>query len=145
MDRGLLVNTGTTAGTEHALRLEYQQAVDRETYEEHVARLNEQIAVTQLELHDARLEELDIEAVLGFARHLILNAAQMWIQASLDQRQRLQGVLFPDGLTYANGAIGIAITCPIFSYLDAVPGTVYGLVSPTGLNPSCHPDESGSA
>ena len=84
-------------------------------------------------------KELDVEAVLEFARHLILNAAQMWIQASLDQRQRLQGVLFPEGLTYADGAIGTAVTCPIFSYLDAVPGAVYGLVSPTGFEPVLPP------
>jgi hypothetical protein len=116
-----------------------KQAIDRETYEEHVARLNEQIAVTQLELHDARLEELDVEAVLEFARHLVLNAGQMWIQASLDQRQRLQGVLFPEGLTYADGAIGTAVTCPVFSYLGAVPGAVYGLVSPTGFEPVLPP------
>ena len=117
----------------------YQQAIDRETYEEHVARLNEQIAVTQLELHDARLEELDVEAVLEFARHLILNAAKMWIQASLDQRQRLQGVLFPEGLTYAEGAIGTAVTCPIFSYLDPTFRPQNGLVSPTGFEPVLPP------
>jgi serine phosphatase RsbU (regulator of sigma subunit) len=84
-------------------------------------------------------QELDVEAVLEFARHLILNASQMRIQASLDQRQRLQAVLFPEGLTYADGAIGTAVTCPIFSYLDVVPGAVYGLVSPTGFEPVLPP------
>jgi hypothetical protein len=117
----------------------YQQAIDRETYEDHLARLNEQLAVTQLELHDACLEELDVESVLEFARHLLLNAARMWIQASLDQRQRLQSVLFPDGLTYSDGAFGTAATCPVFSYLGVPPGTPYGLVSPTGFEPVLPP------
>jgi site-specific DNA recombinase len=117
----------------------YQQAIERETYEEHVARLNEEVAVTQLELHDARLEELDVEAVLEFARHLVLNAGRMWGEASLDQRQRLQAVLFPEGLRYADGGFGTAVTCPIFNGLGPVSEVLNGLVSPTGFEPVLPP------
>lgn len=47
----------------------------------------------------ALIDEIDIEAVLAFAEHLALRADRLWMAASLDERQRLQKVLFPDGIT----------------------------------------------
>jgi hypothetical protein len=49
-------------------------------------------------LHYVQEAEVDIEAVLTFAEHLLTRVDRMWIKASLDQRRRLQRVLWPDGL-----------------------------------------------
>ena len=42
-----------------------------------------------------KIDEFDIEGTLSFAEHLVSNASRLWIQAGLDQRQRLQKVFFP--------------------------------------------------
>ncbi len=76
----------------------YQQALAEEVYQEQMVKLSEAQTLVQLKLHDAQLDEIDIEAVLAFADHLALRADRMWIAASLDQRQRLQKVLYPEGL-----------------------------------------------
>ena len=46
-------------------------------------------------------DEIDIEGVLGFAEHALAQPARLWSESSLDQRQRLQKVRFPHGVTYS--------------------------------------------
>jgi hypothetical protein len=50
-----------------------------------------------------RLDELDVEAVLQFAEHVLLNAARLWTEFSLEQKQRFQKVLFPQGVRFSEG------------------------------------------
>jgi uncharacterized protein YaeQ len=45
-----------------------------------------------LELSDAVVKQLDVEGVVAFAEHLLTNAARLWIELGLDQKQRLQRV-----------------------------------------------------
>ena len=56
--------------------------------------------------------------MLQFAEHLITNAAEMWQKANLEQRQLLQQVLFPTGLTFQEGKFETATTCPLFNVLE---------------------------
>ena len=64
----------------------YERAVDRETYQRQLDKLNEAIALAEMELQDARIEELDVEAVLGFAEFVLLNSGWLWIESSLEQK-----------------------------------------------------------
>ena len=53
-----------------------------------------------------RLEELDVEGILAFAERVLPRAADLWVQASLDQRQRLQQLFFPEGVAFdGNGLL----------------------------------------
>ncbi len=63
-------------------------------------------------------EELDVEAVLGFAEHALSNAAYLWQEFPLELRQRFQAVLFPEGLSFDGEKFGTAQTCCAFQYLD---------------------------
>jgi site-specific DNA recombinase len=83
----------------------FEEAIDQATYREQLARLAQEVAATELKLHDARLEEIDAEAVVDFACHLATNASRLWLEASLEQKQRLQKVLFPAGLTWSDDAV----------------------------------------
>ncbi len=76
----------------------YERAVSETIYQDQVARLSEALALAQMGLHEAQVEEIDIEAVLAFAKHLAMRADRLWVAASLDQRQRLQKVLYPSGI-----------------------------------------------
>ena len=57
--------------------LVYRQSIDEDTYREQLDRLEEEKTRAQLELQDATLDELDVEAVLSFAEHVLLNAARL--------------------------------------------------------------------
>jgi hypothetical protein len=65
--------------------------------------------------------ELDVEGILAFAERVLPRAADLWVQASLDQRQRFQQLFFPDGIAFdGNRLIGTGATAPVFSYLGEI-------------------------
>ena len=71
--------------------------VDAETYQRQRARLRERIAAAEVDLGDAVVEHLDVDAVLAFAEHVLVNAASVWEQASAEHKLPLQSAFFPDG------------------------------------------------
>jgi hypothetical protein len=62
-------------------------------------------------------EEFDIEAVINFAIFALGDTSRFWIEGSLDQKQRFQRVLFPEGVTFDGERFGTPATCLAFSYL----------------------------
>ena len=60
--------------------------------------MTEEMTLVRLELSDARIEELDVEGILGFAEQVLRDAARMWTQFDLDQKRQFQRVLFPDSV-----------------------------------------------
>jgi site-specific DNA recombinase len=127
--------------TEHvsalALKLErleeafiYQRSIDRTTYEKQRDRIREELALAELELHDARIDSLDVEGVLGFADHMLGNAARIWVDANLEQRRQLQAAIFPEGLLFDGREFGTAPTCLAFLQLEKSEGSENGMASP---------------
>jgi hypothetical protein len=57
----------------------------------------------------------------ALAERVLPRAADVWVQASLEQRQRFQQLFFPDGISFdGNGFVGTRATAPAFSYLRAI-------------------------
>jgi hypothetical protein len=79
----------------------YEGRVDRETYERQRGVLREALAMARLEFEDACAEDLDVDALLRFSEDVLCNSAQVWLDAPLEQKQRLQAALFPEGLRIA--------------------------------------------
>ena len=71
--------------------------------------------------HSGKLEELDVEGILAFAERILPLEADLWGQASVDQRQRFQQLFFPDGIAFdGNRFIGTGVNAPAFSYLPPI-------------------------
>lgn len=115
----------------------FRREIDRQTYERQRDRMREQMALAECDLAEETREQLDVEAVLRFAEHVLANAARLWEHATLDQKQRLQAALFPEGLTFDGSGFGTAVTCLAFAQLPVAARAEVGLASPTGF-------ESGS-
>src|ERR1035441_2969426 len=100
--------------------------------------LVEDLAVAELNLGRARLDEVEVEKVLDFAENLLLDTAGAWQRCSLEQKQRLQQVLFPQGVEFADGLYRTQETSFLFKGLPS--GTPINEVvgSATG-NRSCDP------
>ena len=47
-----------------------------------------------IDRHSGQLDELDVEGILAFAERVLPRAADLWVQASLEQRQRFQQLSF---------------------------------------------------
>lgn len=114
----------------------YQQAIDQVTYQRQLDKLSEEITLAELAAHDAKLESFDVEAVLNFAEHVILNAARLWTEFSLEQKQRLQKVVFPEGVTFSEVGFGTAATCLFFNLLQQPQPQKASLVGPAGFEPA---------
>ena len=114
----------------------YQKTLDADLYRREDDRLSQEIAIARMELHEAQIEQINIEGVLGFAETIILDASRLWIEGNLDQRQRLQMVLFPKGVTYSNqSGFGTTETSLFFRWLAIVQDKNEALASPTGFEP----------
>ena len=88
-----------------------------------------------MELREAELEELDVESVLGFAEQMMLNGSRFWVDCSLSQKQRVQKVLFPEGVRFSEGVFGTSGTSSIFNTLHMRDARKREMASPTGFEP----------
>jgi site-specific DNA recombinase len=113
----------------------YKREIDRVTYQEQLDKLNEELALAEIGERDARIEELDVQAALSFGEFLLLNAPRLWVEASLEQKQRLQQVFFPRGVQFADGGYRTAQTSMIFYELEEISSQKEGLVALTGIEP----------
>jgi hypothetical protein len=96
----------------------YQGSITAAVYERQRDKLQEEIALAELELHESRLNEIDVQGLLASAEHLVTNVGGIWIEASLTQRQEIQRALFPTGLPFHGQNFGTAVTCLMFTNLE---------------------------
>jgi hypothetical protein len=52
-------------------------------YQDQLDKLNEEIALADIEERDARIEELDIETAVTFGKFVLLNAVRLWSELPL--------------------------------------------------------------
>ena len=88
---------------------------------------------------DAKLEGYDVELVLAFAEHVILNAARLWTEFSSGQKQRLQKVLFPQGVSFAKGIYKTADMCLFFKLILKSEVEKTSLATLPGIEPGLPP------
>ena len=96
----------------------YSEAIDVMTYGRQRDKLREELTLAKIEHHTEAVDELDVQGILAFAERILPRASDLWVQASLDYKQRLQALFFPEGI----GSDGYrfnrtAATAPLFSYL----------------------------
>ncbi|HEX3703796.1 MAG TPA: hypothetical protein VHU82_10715, partial [Vicinamibacterales bacterium] len=98
----------------------YERSIDIDTYDRHRDKLSEELTLAQMDRHATELEEMDVEGILAFAERILPSASNLWIQSSLNQKQRLQQVLFPEGVRFdGKKIVGTGLTLPVFNYLTA--------------------------
>ena len=114
----------------------FERSIDIETYERHAEKLREELTLARMDRHSGQLDELNVEGILAFAERVLPRAADLWVQASLDQRQRFQQLFFPEGISFdGKGFVRTAVTAPAFSYLRPIECGNEGLVAQTGIEP----------
>jgi hypothetical protein len=113
----------------------YDQAIDRATYDEELAGLEEALTFTSLELRDAAMEDFDMEASLGFARAVMTRTYQLWEAADPDQKRHLQKLIFPEGVSFDGEALRTPVTALIFSVLRPETIDRERMVAHTGFEP----------
>lgn len=84
------------------------------------------------------LEE-DFNAYIDYAFSVIANVDKMWANGSLDLKQRLQRLIFPQGLTYDLESFRTVGIANIFTKIGALKAPYNEMVLPRGFEPLSHP------
>lgn len=136
-ERAAEANRQTKALTDKLDRLDeaflFSKSIDQPTYERQRDKVREELTLAKIDQHSQATEEMDVEGLLAFAERILPRAADLWLQSSLDQRQRLQTLFFPEGIAFDGSRFNrTAVTAPLFNYLADKNTALEGLVS---LNP----------
>ncbi len=114
----------------------YKESIDLGTYERQRDRLREELTLVEIDRHGSKVEEFDVEGILNFAERVLPRASDLWIQASLEQRQRLQRLFFPEGVAFSGKSFDrTVVTSSLFEYLRPLDGPKENLVDLTGIEP----------
>ena len=114
----------------------FERSIDIETYDRHRDKLREELTLAQMDRHSCELEEMDVEGIVAFAERVLPSASNLWVQSSLAQKQRLQQLLFPEGVRFdGRRLVGTGTTLPVFNYLSSVSEQKKDLVDQTGIEP----------
>ncbi len=115
--------------------------IDQATYAAQLTRFDAEDADAKAALRSTESEFIDLEGVLTFAERIVSRPARLWRQSSLDQKQRLQTVLFPSGLECDGESkrFGTQLTPSFFRALQEVSKPEYDVASPTGFEPVFSP------
>jgi hypothetical protein len=118
--------------------LVHDKAIDQTTYEQQRARLSRERDQLLDALSIAPSMDLDINATLSFAWGLLEDLPGCWNRLSSQHRDTFLRIVFPEGLTYRDGAIGTAHPSWLFGVFGPENDAEEALVAPTG----CEPDSA---
>ena len=115
----------------------FAQTIDTKSYERQRDRLREEVTLAQIDQHAEAIDELDVQGILAFAERILPRASDLWVQASLDYKQRLQQLFFPEGIAYDGNRFNrTAVTAPLFKYLAPSDSADEEVVSRVGIEPT---------
>ena len=112
-----------------------RQEISPDLYRRQMAKLDEERAMLALQRQDAEGEQWDVDGLLGFAEHLVMNARRMWDEAGVGQKQRLQRFVVPTGLEWNGERFGTVTTGWFYSQLQSESASEEGVVELTGFEP----------
>jgi DNA invertase Pin-like site-specific DNA recombinase len=93
--------------------------LDAETYKWQAEKIEAEIVTARLRCTETKMDEYDVEGLLGFAEHVVLNASSLWREADYQKKQILQRTLFPQNISYLDNQFLKAETCLFFKDLQA--------------------------
>jgi len=70
--------------------------INQPTFDEQLVRLDEEHARIMEDVRTSEDQYLDFDGLIDFADKIASRPARLWIESSMDQRQRLQKVFFPE-------------------------------------------------
>ena len=113
--------------------------IDKATFDDQTARVGTELKAAQERLSETLVSAEELDCLLEFATWLLERVAGIWNSASAENQRRIQGALFPGGLTVAREGFGTTSTPLFFNQLQAIPIEGDGLASPRGFEPLLSP------
>ena len=122
------------------LKSKLRGEVSQLDYEESNTEFASEIAASEGELRLIESDAGKLDSFIRFAELRMMDMAQVWEIASPDQRQRVQNLLFSDGLNYSMKSGFLNRSKPsLFNALESISSESALLASPTGFEPVLSP------
>jgi hypothetical protein len=116
---------------------QYSESIDVTSYSRQRDKLREELTFAKIDHHAEAVDELDVEGILAFAERILPRASDLWVQASLEYKQRLQQLFFPEGIAFDGNRFNrTAATAPLFKYLAPSESADERMVSRVGIEPT---------
>ncbi len=109
--------------------------ISEETFKEEIAKAEQNLTLAKSELNDLHSEELDIDALLAYAYDFIRTVEKTWYDAPFEAKVKLQNLIFPKGVEYANGKFSNPKISPLFSLIGTFGAEKLNLVTLPGFEP----------
>ena len=93
--------------------------------------LNSQIKEVEYELSTLSDTEEDLTKCLKYTCNVVANLDEVWLNGSLEIRQRLQRLIFPKGLTYDLSNFRTAEISSLFKIIGSLKEPSYNMVPPS--------------
>jgi site-specific DNA recombinase len=71
-------------------------------FQKDFARVEKDLTLATMERNDAEVQEYDAEAVVGACTYFLAHASELWEKWPAEAKSRLQAMVFPDGVSYAD-------------------------------------------
>ena len=113
--------------------------LDETLFKQQVSRLDKEQEEILEELRTSENQYLDFEGLMDFADKIASRPARLWIESAIDQRQRLQKVFFPHGLSFDGEEFGTGVPSFFFNVLNGYGERNDDLASLTGFEPVSPP------
>ncbi len=107
-----------------------QGTVSDKEYKEQVEAFSDQLAMQELERTELRSIEANMDHIVSLAESLLENVSSVWFEASFDNKQRFQSLMFPNGLPVSNENFGTATLGLPFNLIRDFSGDETTLVTP---------------
>ena len=94
--------------------------INENIYQKHSEKIRTEIAALSKETDMSQIDGSNLELAVSKCLIIAQNFSQAWVSAEYEQKQRLQKLVFPDGILY-NKQKGIVRTPRVNSLFEAIP------------------------
>lgn len=123
---------------ERVLQLRVEGEISKEEFSEIKDKIENEITALQISSNEISIDRDELQAGLTYAKKYMCDLARQWQDMSVKQQQRLQDLVFPEGLEYEKtaGTFGTAALPHIFELNRQFDGDESMVVAGVGFEPT---------
>lgn len=91
--------------------------------------------IKEIRINELSTESNDVSGMIKYCKYFMSNLSELWINAGIDLKQRLQKLIFPEGILLDGKKVRTTVTNIIFGCLHDINTQNYNLVSRRGVEP----------
>jgi hypothetical protein len=121
------------------LELLIEDRIDQQTYDDQLKEVGTKLQLAEKDGSSGLIPEEELDSLLDFTDWVMLRIAGVWINASYENKQRIQQAFFPDGLVVSKEGFGTVLRPLFFKEFEGVKVENPEMATPGGFEPPLPP------